>query len=635
MNCTGTINSCQHTVNTHSNINKSLKLESNLSNITLYHGSPNTQLTQLDIAKSYGSGDQYGRGLYLTTDYDEADGYAKGGRVYKVQLDDSLKFFNMEDKLPKGIVDFLYNELKDSDDDFKNSILRYARKIYKNDDMDSLEKFYDEKEEEWKSKDGYYSANKPEVDRDDKGDLIVIYTDYNDLKNSLEQLTGNMTLRAFGGDLNPQLFGNWIMSEGYDGIITHSGKWYILYKHPEKAKIVENLQKEESDFRAFKFINHKKTQVDEGNNKQELEDKYRGSEIFVDENNDISKMCESNVPKKYQHMVKDFYKTPTGTWMIDLEDGYTTSYGTNYIENKFKKDCLYELMNEVSADEVNIDIDEFKNNKPTNKEKKEEASRNELLAKTKGETISRYKRAEGYKGFNIVSIDTSDLLKGNTLVVTCRVGKYDDVVQLEDVLYWIQICAEENSTNQINTKVITKALSNSIDGMDIKVDCECGDWIYRMAYQATEWGYKYGKPETRPAKITNPNGFGALCKHLTAMLSNKKWMQQVSGTVMDWCVKNIEQINGFVQPKEGKELTLPNELARQNAKAGFYTKLFKDKLEGDSDEETELQNMDKEDNKTDSKNNINNSDANDTTINNIEKDDFKELTDVENKEDNK
>lgn len=251
--------------------------------------------------------------------------------------------------------------------------------------------------------------------------------------------------------------------------------------------------------------------------------------------------------------------------------------------------------------------------KPTSlNEKLEEASRNELLAKTKGETISRYKRAEGYKGFNIVSIDTSDLLKGNTLIVTCRVGKYDDVIQLEDVLYWIQICAEENSTNQINTKVITKALSNSIDGMDIKVDCECGDWVYRMAYQATEWGYKYGKPETRPAKITNPNGFGALCKHLTAMLSNKKWMQQVSGTVMDWCVKNIEQINEFVKPKEGKELTLPNELARQNAKAGFYTKLFKDKLDDEKEEPEEPEEID---GNTDTQN---------------DEEDFRELADVEN-----
>ena len=60
----------------------------------------------------------------------------------------------------------------------------------------------------------------------------------------------------------------------------------------------------------------------------------------------------TEIPKKYRHMVKDFYKTPTGTWMIDLVDGYTTSYGTNYIENKYKKDCLYELMNEVSADKL-------------------------------------------------------------------------------------------------------------------------------------------------------------------------------------------------------------------------------------------------------------------------------------------
>ena len=45
--------------------------------------------------------------------------------------------------------------------------------------------------------------------------------------------------------------------------------------------------------------------------------------------------------------------------------------------------------------------------------------------------------------------------------------------------------------------------------------------------------------------------------------------------------------------------------------------------------------MDIDDNNTDSKNNINNGSANDTTINNIEKDNFKELEDVENKEDDK
>lgn len=575
MSCTHTINSCQHTVNTHSNINKSLKLESNLSNITLYHGSPNTELTQLDIAKSYGSGDQYGRGLYLTTDYDEADGYAKGGRVYKVQLDDSLKFFNMEDKLPKGIVDFLYNELKDSDDDFRNSILRYARKIYKNDDMDSLEKFYDEKEEEWKSKDGYYSANKPEVDRDDKGDLIVIYTDYNDLKNSLEQLTGNMTLRAFGGDLNPQLFGNWIMSEGYDGIITHSGKWYILYKHPEKAKIVENLQKEESNFRAFKFINHKKTQVDEGNNRQELEDKYEGSEIFVDENDDISKMCESN---QYPLDVKDIKnlnqwfrdnidKEPDEDWRNRLKDAYDCSYTQifkgsplkrkreivqqyldykNKIEESKKSDDLYytiynhakkliELNPNIEPDKLNMSntyltddletirtynevlkkidsltkyldtdiklgviseekaqykrdiagimkryvdmrINTIKGIKTESTHKLEEASRNELLALAKSETITRYNKSAGYKGFYLVDIDTTAIKTRDALIITNKVGKYYDTIELEDILYWIGLEVDNSRDKKATVENVRKALRGAMDGMDIKVDCSCPDF---------------------------------------------------------------------------------------------------------------------------------------------------------------
>lgn len=119
-----------------------------------------------------------------------------------------------------------------------------------------------------------------------------------------------------------------------------------------------------------------------------------------------------------------------------------------------------------------------------------------------------------------------------------------------------------------------------------------GDFHYRFAYQATEWGYKYGKPETRPADIRNPDGFGALCKHLTALLSNKKWLQQVTGTLMDWLVKNIDVVNKELNVKEGQELTLPNELARQNAKSAFYSKLFKDKEEPEEElEDTDNENQ--------------------------------------------
>lgn len=252
------------------------------------------------------------------------------------------------------------------------------------------------------------------------------------------------------------------------------------------------------------------------------------------------------------------------------------------------------------------------------KQKLEEVSRNELLAKTKGETITRYKKSAQYKGFNLVDIDINNLLRDNTIVLVCRVGDYLDYIQLEDVLYWIQIVAEKSANRQINNKVVTEALMNAIDGMDIKVDCECGDWRFRLKYQATEWGYNYGRPETRPANIRNPNGFGALCKHLTAVLSNKKWLQQVASFLMDWCSKNIEQINNFLKlTDENKQLTLPNELARQNAKKGFYTKLFKDVDNNETDdvpnEENPQETSDEENNQNDIENTNNNDDTDDTS----------------------
>lgn len=521
----------------------------------------------------------------------------------------------------------------------------------------------------------------------------------------------------------------------------------------------------------------------------------------------------NTIPAKYKHMVKDFYKTATGSWMIDLEDGYTTSYGTDYIECRFKRDCIWELINEVSADrldeallyhgspnksltkleigkekttgdefgsgiyltkdydeakgysgpegrvykvslnndnlynlkellpqsikeivksellddkdirnqivrynrkqyEVNdnktgfefytnkkqewetLDGTYFGNLPKVNKEgnkiivtysdyedmdsavdkltgddlqktlshnmdpnvfveliiragydgiithddnwyiiyrnedsvrieeskhKVEEASRNELLALTKSQTVTRYNKAAGYKGFSIVDIDTTMLLRDDTITVTCRVGNYYDTIQLMDVLIWIQMESERNENNQVNTKAITAALMEAIDALEIKVNCTCGDWQYRFAYQATQLDYKYGKPENRPANITNPKNYGALCKHLTSMLSNKKWLQQVTGTIMDWIEKNIDQVNKYLRVKEGQELTLPNELARKNAKIGFYSKLFKDKLKDEPEEEVENDNNDNNDTgTTDDTNASNDVDNIDNNMDNVE-----------------
>ena len=53
-----------------------------------------------------------------------------------------------------------------------------------------------------------------------------------------------------------------------------------------------------------------------------------------------------------------------------------------------------------------------------------------------------------------------------------------------------------------------------------------------FAYWATENGYKYGEPETRPSDITNPDdALGATCKHLDLLLSNKRWLTKAASVV--------------------------------------------------------------------------------------------------------
>ena len=50
------------------------------------------------------------------------------------------------------------------------------------------------------------------------------------------------------------------------------------------------------------------------------------------------------------------------------------------------------------------------------------------------------------------------------------------------------------------------------------------------------------------------------------MLSNKRWLQQVTSTLMDWLEENIDDVNAYLNLSGDKALTLPNEVARQNAK---------------------------------------------------------------------
>lgn len=460
----------------------------------------------------------------------------------------------------------------------------------------------------------------------DNRDMFLIdntdYTRVSQLKNELKKLRDDM--KIYNKDKYPTTYKDMLdkynkLKEVYDKVmkipltegyvlkgLSNNQSFDIAYNDNEEKlqKFMDELQPSHKDVNMYIVE----------------EDKVLTKQIDTNKLPDIRYELESRSENKdYNNIYQKLLKSKTG-----------------------KIRCTYNELDLISAiylDNDNYDYDKlniqnilYESKQIKNKEKLEEVSRNELLAKTKGETITRYNKSVQYKGFSLVNINIDDILRNNTIIITCRVGDYLDTLELEDILYWIQIVAEKNTNKQINSKVVTEALMNAVDGMDIKIDCECGDWRFRLAYQATEWGYKYGTPETRPANIRNPNGFGALCKHLTALLSNKKWLQQVSSYLMDWCAKNIDKINQFLKlVDEDKQLTLPNELARQNAKKAFYTKLFKDVDNNDTDdvpnEENPQETGNEENNQNDIENTNNNDDTNDTSsdielqdINNTEED---------------
>lgn len=431
-----------------------------------------------------------------------------------------------------------------------------------------------------------------DVKTESNNSLITLYhntTNENAIKISKEGIKGGMRLDVYGKGSEAEGLGIWcstIRGYGYGGatitfqvnknekeLRQQNDTEYILYRDVTPKEIID-IDLVISNIPCIKHF-----------------DKSSNTTVESDIPNAIKKWGKDKLLKVFKNNTQSFVEPYNYEQLLKLIET-----GNKYCKGK------------ITLNESNCLNNEFKN-------KLEEVSRNDMLAKAKSQTITRYNKAPGYKGFSIVDIDTTSVFTTNSLRVTCRVGDYWDTVEMENILYWIQVEAEKNPNYQINTKGITAAIMNSIDGMDIKVDCTCPDFKYRFAYMATKLGYKYGKPENREAKITNPNDYGSICKHLISMLSNKKWLQQVTSTVMDFIVKRIDDVNKFLRVKEGEELTLPNELARQNAKKGFYTKLFgKDDANNEQDEENneeDLQDVDK-----DISNNNEDSNNNDNTIDN-------------------
>ena len=184
-----------------------------------------------------------------------------------------------------------------------------------------------------------------------------------------------------------------------------------------------------------------------------------------------------------------------------------------------------------------------------------EITRKNLVGKSKAQSPDRYNRRLGYSPKSYKGIDISRLFDDDILIIKVPVGDYTCTVAFKGMLQHLKDVVDKQPKPTVTLQTVIKAMNVAIDDTDLLVDCTCPDFIYRFAYWATKYGYKYGKPETRPSKITNPNDkLGAMCKHLSALLSNKKWITKMASTLNSFIKENIDKIREFLGVSED-ELT--------------------------------------------------------------------------------
>lgn len=137
-------------------------------------------------------------------------------------------------------------------------------------------------------------------------------------------------------------------------------------------------------------------------------------------------------------------------------------------------------------------------------------------------------------------IDMNKLFKENILQVNIRVNGETDVylvtINFDGFLDSLRrYLPDEMTEEDIEFKVIQRALLDSFNHNDVKVHCTCPDWQYRQAYWATVNGINAGAPENRPSDETNPDDTkGAGCKHINLVLNNNSWMMKVASVVTNY-----------------------------------------------------------------------------------------------------
>lgn len=149
-----------------------------------------------------------------------------------------------------------------------------------------------------------------------------------------------------------------------------------------------------------------------------------------------------------------------------------------------------------------------------------EVKRNTLIKYSRKDTPSRASRSDSLS-YRYQSMD-DNLLKSKYDVafsglVTGGARGHETIVTAEQILENLRqyLLVKDIKISELRNSDGVSILAQAFKENDVKVHCDCEDFKYRFGYSATIKNYNIDAyKENRPAKITNPNNKGALCKHL-------------------------------------------------------------------------------------------------------------------------
>lgn len=143
-------------------------------------------------------------------------------------------------------------------------------------------------------------------------------------------------------------------------------------------------------------------------------------------------------------------------------------------------------------------------------------------------SIKHFNNMDMDKFFKTDTLDVSVDIKGETNIYKVRMSFVGTLEELHDFI-------SKNNIEQVDRKMILKALMKAFNRDDVYINCTCPDFRYRFKYWATKKGLLIGDPENRPADITNPgDNKGPGCKHIILCLSDSSWLIKIASVIYNY-----------------------------------------------------------------------------------------------------